>query len=178
MTLRNFFAALWLISMGGSAYADASMPIIYSRANIAITRMALPPHLPWLVPENPVVTFDVEVRDAAMFYKQKDWFSLSGTADNQGVMVVMGEPTVAPITRSPQYAPLDVVMADGDGKITQIIPGVKLSELAQDIFPDAPIMAFVFLKGGTCERQSIHVGDRIGHAVFRKSDILVNSGNK
>jgi uncharacterized membrane protein (UPF0127 family) len=154
------------------AQADQSTPLFYNRAELTIERQAAPAPapLPWLGEVRPQersgIVFDVEVRDAASFYNQKDWFNLSGPTDDSGVLLAFAAPTLAPIIRSRQYAPLDILMVDNEGKIVQIVPNIMLADLQREILPKNPILAFLFLKGETCQRLSIAPGDRVVYDIF------------
>lgn len=172
--MKIFFVMIALFISIGNSYADESMPLLYSRAGIAIKREH-PPQvelLPWQKPEDvPPATdiiLNVEVRDAANFYNQKGWFSLSAPADQSGVMLAFTEPTLAPITPSTQYAPLDILMIDRHGKIVQIAPNLVLSELSEDIYPKDPVQAFLLMAGGACAKYSINPGDTVEYKLFKK----------
>jgi uncharacterized membrane protein (UPF0127 family) len=160
----------------GSAFADETTPLSYSRGQIAIER-ASAPLLPWQAPgqKAPPLTFEVEVRDAMTLYNQQGWFNLSGPSPDSGVLLAFGAPTQAPILPSAQYAPLDILLIDKEGKILQIIPNLLLTELEQEIYPAAPVLAFLFLKGGTSERFSIRPGDSVEHKLFRKPPVILSA---
>ena len=168
----------------GAAQAEVSRTVAFSRAHISILRNTPPtppPTLPWLIkpgdPDvvkvDPAIGFEVDVRDAQALYKQQGWFNLSEMTEGSGTLMVFAAPSQMPINRSTQFAPMDIVLADGEGKIVQIIPNIKLSELEQDIIPSQPVLAFLFLKGGTCASQSINPGDKIEYSIFRKAAPVV-----
>lgn len=90
-------------------------------------------------------------------------------------MMVFGEPTIQPIIPSAQYAPTDILFIDKQGKITQIVPNILLSELDQEIYPEKEILAFLFLKGGTCADLSINVGDDIQYSLFKKPPLILGA---
>ena len=162
--------------------ADKGAPVFYSRTNIVILHSgaATPPSqmpMPWQQPspESNSVVLDVEVRDGMGLYNQNGWFNLSDYSDHDGVLLTFSKPTTPPITRIAQYAPVDILLVNQQGKITQIIPNLLLSDLEQDIYPDAPITALLFMKGGRCESLSIKPGDEIQHALFKKPPTILNA---
>lgn len=157
-----------------------SIPFYYARSSIIINRKSLPPlqDLPWQeqpTPQDPAIVFDVEVRDGMSMYNQKGWFNLSSYSEQTGVMLAFGEPTIQPIINSAQYAPVDILFIDKQGKITQIVPNILLSELDQDIYPNSEILAFLFLKGGSCANLSIHAGDDVQYSLFKKPPLILNA---
>jgi uncharacterized membrane protein (UPF0127 family) len=181
--MRIVVLLIALLTLPVAAMAEQSAALIYTKTTIQIDRKNLPPQsqpLPWLPKtdtpvEKPGIVFDVEVRDAMALYNQKGWFNLSSPDDKTGVLMAFSAPGIAPISASSQYAPLDILMIDAQGKIIQIVPGVLLSELAQDILPPAPVLAFLFLKGGTCASLSISPGDTVEYKLFHKSPTILNA---
>ena len=177
-------------------YGEQNKPILYTRANITLIRKTLPPPaplpepLPWQekivrpepeipekqpIPPYPPLVLDVEIRDGMALYNQNGWFNLSSYSEKSGVMMAFSEPGVHPIIRSAQYARTDILFIDKQGKITQIAPSILLSELDQDIYPSAPVLAFLFMKGGTCEELAINVGDEIRYSLFKKPPVILNA---
>lgn len=172
------FLLLLLLALSAPARADQSTPLFYNRTEITIERQALPAPLPWQGESRPQeqsgITFDVEVRDAASFYNQKDWFNLSGPTDDSGVLLAFSAPTLAPVIRSKQYAPLDILMVDNEGKIIQIVPNIMLADLQREILPKNPVLAFLFLKGETCQRLSIAPGDVVVYDIFTRPPTVLS----
>jgi uncharacterized membrane protein (UPF0127 family) len=171
-----------------SAIKAASTPIFYTRDKIKIWRKSPPKPptpLPWKkndAPEKPeidntIIVLDVEIRDGMSLYNQSGWFNLSSLSDNTGVMMAFGEPAIQPIINSAQYAPVDILFVDKQGKIAQIVPNILLSELEQEIHPKSPILAFLFLKGGACAELSINAGDEIEYYLFKKPPLILNAPN-
>ncbi len=172
-------------------YGDGTNPIDYTRTNIIIVRKSLPkptpkpttdhdkivePKPPETPPaQNPELVFDVEVRDGMALYNQNGWFNLSSYSDMSGVMMAFAKPDIRPIVRSAQYAPADILFIDKQGKISQIAPNILLSELEDDIYPQSPVLAFLFLKGGSCAELSINVGDEVQYSLFKKPPVILNS---
>ena len=151
----------------------------YSRTQISILRTHLkldPSLLPWQqqqAVENNKLMLDVEVRDGRSLYQQEGWFNLTNYDENSGVLLMFGAPSQPPIVRSAQYAPVDILFLDKEGKITQIVPNIQLAELAQEIVPAEPISAFLFLKAGLCEKRVIVPGDSVEYGQFKKSPIIL-----
>lgn len=168
-------AVLCALLAAAPAQADQSTPLFYNKTTIAIIRQSPPtpaePAMPWQTtptPEDPRLEINVEVRDAMILYNQQGWYNLSSPEDNTGVLLMFAAPGIAPVVPSSQYAPLDILMINAEGRIDQIVPNIMLSELDQEILPQSPILGFLFLKGGACERKSIQPGDTVEYKLFHK----------
>lgn len=152
--------------------------LLYNRERIALTRHGMP-SLPWqasgAAAASPPLTFEVEVRDAAALRHQQGWFDLGGLSENGGMLMVFSASGLPPVARSTQYAPLDILFIDQEGKITQILPDLVLAKLEREIYPDAPVLAFLFLKGGMCKKLSIAPGDEVDYKIFRKPPVMLNA---
>jgi len=176
-TLARF---LLLLSLGWTmpSMADTSVPLLYTRSTIVITRYHLPPPMPWqgknAPQENPRIPFDVEVRDAMTLYSQKGWYNLDSPSVKSGVLMMFRAPGISPIMRMTQYAPLDILFIDREGKITQIIPNINLSALDQEIMPENTVLAFLFLRGGTCKALSVNPGDIVDYKLFKKPPVILS----
>lgn len=168
-----WFLALWLGV--APAWGDDSTPLLYSRSHIIINRAHMPVPLPWQNQpvENPSLLFDVDVRDAGVMRREEGWFDLGGIENGRGVMMMLAAPDIPPLGRANQYAPMDIVMVDKEGKIVQIVPDVVLNRLQEDIVPQTPVLAFLFLKGGSCEGLNIQPGDRVEYKLFRTSPLML-----
>lgn len=182
MTARAIFALVF-IAMSSLACsqlrADESIPLLYTRTHANIIRQSPPPAeaLPWQEqkPSDSKLMLDIEVRDGASLYNQKDWFNISGLSEKSGVLLVFGAPMLAPVVKSAQYAPLDILMLDKEGTIKQILPSLNLSEVTEEIYPAEPITAFLFLRGGTCKQQSIQPGDIVEYKIFKRPPVILNN---
>ncbi len=167
---------LMLVCTATPAFADAH-PLFYTRETLTIQRK--PESLPWQqakpqpAPPESGVTFDVEVRDAQSYYNQEGWFNLSGPTDDSGVLLVFKQAAQSPIIASKQYAPLDILFLDTQGRITQVVPNILLSNLAQQIVPNNPVLAFLFLKGGICQTLNIKPGDVVDYKIFNKLPVVL-----
>ena len=176
----SFITLAFLVFSPCAVWGDNGFRFIYSRSEIAIARNKLPPKLPWQGAIQPTVPFDIEIRDATNLFNsnahggQTGWFNLSGLSEHNGVMMVFKEPVLLPITRSTEYAPVDVLFVDSEGKISQILPTITLATLDHDIVPEKPTLAFLFLQGGISEKLSITPGDRIESEIFKKSELIID----
>lgn len=179
------------------ANAQSNSQIDYVRTNIILRRKSMPgpkpapaseQPMPWqhdesiirptpeeTEQENPDIVLDVEIRDGMSLYNQSGWFNLTSYSEKQGVMMAFSKPDLKPIVRSTQYAPVDILFIDKQGTVTQIVPNILLSDLEDDIYPSAPILAFLFLKGGTCAYMNVNVGDEIQYSLFKKPPLILNS---
>lgn len=176
MIRHTIILCLLLVALPMPAWAEGVGGVMYSRANLTITRKNIPvpaEPLPWeeeqeKLPENPILTFDIEVRDALAFYRQQGLFSMNDVQENKGVFMIFPGPTPAPIRHQPQYAPIDIVLINQEGVIVQIIPNIVLAELDQDINPPTPILALLLLRGGTCADRFINPGDMVDYPIFKR----------
>jgi uncharacterized membrane protein (UPF0127 family) len=181
--IRRILLALLLLTLAiPAAQADESTPLFYTRTTILIRRAHVPPPappmFPWqkaAEPQNSGLAFDVEVRDAMTLYNQEGWFNLSGPSENSGVLLAFSAPGIAPIVPSQQYVPLDILLIDKEGTIVQIIPNLLLSELQQDIYPEKPVLAFLYLKGGSCADLSISPGDIVEYKLFKRPPVVLTT---
>lgn len=173
----RFAYIIVLLLIAGHAMADESTPLLYSRETVRIVTAAsaLENPLPWqsVPPEPRAIAIDAEVRDGATFYNQKGWFNLSAPAEKSGVLLVFGAPVAAPIVPATHYAPIDVLLIDGQGKIQTIFPKLVLYDLTEEIYPAEPVAAFFLLGGGACETLGIKPGDRVEYKAFRKPPTII-----
>jgi uncharacterized membrane protein (UPF0127 family) len=178
--MKRVLISLALVLVSISAWADESIPLLYTRSAIVINRTHVAAvALPWQSAEDASAAaklpINVEVRDASTLYSQSGWYNLSGPSEQDGVLLVFSSPTLAPIINSAQYAPLDVLMIDDKGIITGILPRLMMSEITEEIYPKKPILAFLFLKGGSCEAFSISPGDEIDYKIFKKPPTMLTA---
>lgn len=172
---------IWLLSaaLAASAAADESAPLFYTRTSVRIVRAAPPADafLPWedKIRGDKGVVINAEMREGAVMYNQRGWFNLSSPSPDGGVLLVFSAPAMAPVAPSSQYAPLDILMIDKEGRIVQIVPGILLSDLQEDIYPPSPVVALLFLQGGLCERAGIRPGDYVEHALFKKPPTVLTA---
>lgn len=151
--------------IASAATADESTPLFYTREPIGIRHQAASQELPW---REEILTFDAEIRNATAFYNQQGWINLSPPPEQSGVLLLFAAPTVAPITPSQNYAPLDILLINKEGRILQIFPKMVLASLEESIYPADPLNAFLLLNGGSCEKFSIQPGDWVEYKAFKK----------
>ena len=195
LDVTDTFAAKKIPSSNRITSDEPRTQIDYVRTNIVLLRKSMPKPTPHPIPlqdgsqdksimppeedspevENPALVFDVEIRDGMSLYNQSGWFNLSSYSDKSGVMMAFSKPDIKPIIRSTQYSPVDILFIDKQGNVTQIAPNILLSELEDDINPSAPILAYLFLKGGICEQLNINVGDEVQYSLFKKPPLILNS---
>ena len=162
------------------AVANDAVPLFYTRTNIRVIRSSVnePLPLPWqekteIASVTRDLIFDVEVRDGSTFYNQQGWINVGRLGENTGLLLTFGAPIVAPIVPAAQYAPLDILMLNDEGKILQILPKLVLSELSEEIYPENPISAFLIIDGGSSESLSIVPGDTIEYKLFKKPPVVL-----
>lgn len=188
--MRLLLLLIVMLLQAGDAWANVESPLTYSRTNILILRASgnTEPEpekketLPWRKGEDAQETadtlsglvFDVEVRDASVMYNQSGWYNLSSMSDQSGVMLMFDHPGIAPVSASAQYVPLDVLMVDEEGIISQIVPNLMMSQMTADILPTAPVKAFLILKGGTCSAMRIQPGDRVLYKQFKQPPTVLS----
>jgi len=68
--------------------------------------------------------------DLSLHVAMQGWLSLTSPSDKNGVLIIFAAPSLSPVIRTAQYAPLDVLMIDKEGTIKQIAPNIILSEFA------------------------------------------------
>lgn len=166
---------IWLLP--ACAHAADSVPLFFTRSELIIQRAALPASeapLPWqsIAPADLALSFDIELRDGGALYQQKGWFSLDMPADGTGMLLYFGAPILAPIPPASQYAPLDILLLDGQGRIAHIFPNLVLAELTEEIESPSPVVAFLIVRGGLCEARGIRSGDTVEHPLFKKPPVM------
>lgn len=169
---------LLLFPLGATA---REMPLTYSLSQLSIMRYGLkqdPSLLPWQkqkAMEESKLHFEVEVRDGRLLYGQHGWFNLTSYDDNKGVLMAFERPVRTPIIPSNQYAPVDILFLDAEGKVIQIVPNIQLAELRQELMPASPVLAFLFLRAGICEKLVITPGDVVEYEIFRPSPVVLGA---
>ena len=184
--LHYILAALLCTASPLPAFAadKASSLTTYSRSELGILRKGLkmdPSLLPWQQQkaiQDSKLMFQVEVRDGRTLYGQEGWFNLTSYDDDKGVLLAFNPPAQTPIISSAQYAPVDILFIDREGTIIQIAPKIQLAELEQQIMPQAPVSAFLFLKSGICEKLVINPGDTVDYALFKPSPVILGAPDK
>ena len=98
MTMKTYLTAtlsLLLLIFPEISFAAESSPVLYTRANILVkhaNQPAIQEVMPWQegqsAPSQPKLILDVEVRDAAVLYRQQGWYNLSSPSEKGGVLFV------------------------------------------------------------------------------------------
>lgn len=173
---------LWclMLCFAYPGWADESTPLLYSRSAITILTASAntPPPLPWQAKTADAgIRFDVHVRDGTTLYNQTGWYNLSSPEEKTGDLFVFAALTMAPIIPNANYTPLDILFVNQEGTVEQIAPSLVLAELQDEIYPKNPVLALLFLKGGTCETLGIKPGDEIRYPIFKKPPVLLTAPN-
>jgi hypothetical protein len=168
------------LMIAAPAFADESLPLLYTRADVTLVRQSMPP-LPWGPSEtssSAELVLDTEIRDGATLYNQSGWINLASPESTHAIMLVFGAPVLAPIASSQNYASLDFLLLNRQGTITQIFPKLRLSSLQEEIYPAEPLSAFLLLRGGTCENYSIKPGDYVLYSLFKRPPKMMSAPEK
>ena len=179
--MRKLLLCLLAFGLAESAYAGdrGSMLTAYSRTELSILRKGLrmdPNLLPWQQAkaiENSKLRIEVEVRDGRSLYGQEGWFNLTSYDDNKGVLLLFDSERITPIINSAQYQPVDILFLNAQGVVTQIVPSIQLAELREQITPRSPVLGFLFLRSGICEKLVISPGDVVDMDVFERSPVIL-----
>lgn len=86
-------------------------------------------------------------------------------APDHGMLFIFAEPQIVRMWMKNTPLPLDMLFIDEKGKIVSIAANNK-PESEYIINSMSRAKATLELLGGTCEKQHIHVGDMVHHAVF------------
>jgi uncharacterized membrane protein (UPF0127 family) len=183
MNIMRYLVLFFIVLLPSFPVYCAPSAVTYSRSEITITRVTLPPAptpLPWrdtaVSPDNPKLTFEVEVRDADSFYRRDGLFTMNEIAQDKGLLLLFDKPKLASIPKMNHFIAIDIVTATQDGTIVQILPNIKLYALEKEIKLEKPAQAILLFKGGLCAQESIHVGDVIDFRSLNQSApaILIN----
>ena len=172
MWIIRFLAAVSLFCAFQAIAVE--QPLTYMRSSIALALMD-PPQSDKPPTPHKIINFDVDIREAGNFRNQQGWYSLSGLSERRGVLVMENAPGIVPLEPAQQYAPLDVLMLEDDGTITQIFPSIVLAEMAQPINSAKPVQALLYLQGGTTEREGIKPSDKVEYQAFRKKTVMLGT---
>ncbi len=177
--LRQVLAILLCITSVEPALAEDShsseQPVVYAFTRLEVFRKTPVAAAASKADEKPQAALptdplyiEIQVRDAINFYRQDGWINLSRMPENRGTLLVFHDLVQDPIVRATNYAPMDVLMIDAEGTITEIAPSLVLADLEDDIYPQKPIRAFLLLAGGSCKTLGISPGDEIKYSLFKK----------
>lgn len=144
-----------------SAHA-AEAPLFYSRTTLVI-RIKSPPE-----GASPTAAIDTELRDAQTAARTPGWYNFATLKEYKGALAAYAEPTDVIINKANEFAPVDVLFLDAYGIIAQIAPNLIPAELQEPVESVAPVLAMLYLKGGSCTKLGIKPGDTVQHKMFRK----------
>jgi uncharacterized membrane protein (UPF0127 family) len=183
MPLYLLIASLLSLTIPAHATTDGSVaqPLVYSVSKIIIDRKV---HLERADVKEATTTaipqqlmLDAEVKDALNFYRQDGWINLRAMREDHAVLLVFEQLSQDPILPASNYAPIDILMVDEQGKITEIAPSLILASLEQEIYPQKPVKAFILLAGGSTGRLAIKPGDEVIYSIFKKPPPIVSESS-
>lgn len=117
--------------------------------------------------------FKVEVRGPSAL-KMEWFFSLDSLKDTEGMMIMYDYPQQFLLEPNKIYKPVDILFIDEEGAIKAIAPNIILSNITKAMQPDSPMKAMLFLKGGTTGERGIMPGDKVIHAAFIASPVILH----
>lgn len=120
---------------------------------------------------------DAEVKDALNFYRQDGWINLSAMREGHAVLLAFEQLSQDPILPASNYAPMDILMVDEQGKITEIAPSLILASLEKEIYPQKPVKAFVLMASGSTEKMGIKPGDEVVYSIFKKPPPVISESS-
>lgn len=117
---------------------------------------------------------DVEVEIRPQDALRLEWIhTLNTLPADKGVMIVLEEPMPLPLMPLQVFTPIDVIVIDAQGLVSQLIPNVALANLTQEIMANRPTKAFLYMKAGTISDNLLEPGDRIEHPHFRPEQTVL-----
>lgn len=145
--------------------AQQATPVIFTRTDIRIEPLPIKGKDGEASLLRPESSYNVELRSEEAL--QLEYIhTLNDLTDTTGVMVMFNAPTVAPLPAFRVYTKVDALFIAEDGTILQILPGVALGEMTQDVYADEPVKAFLFLKQGQVAARMIRPHDSISGDMF------------
>ncbi len=115
------------------------------------------------LPAHPPITFNVELRPEEAL-RLEYIHTLNTLTPDSGVMIVLDTPTIMALPAMNVFTPVDALMLDETGRISQVTPSVILADIKQPIRSKKPIKAIVFLQAGQAAASSLVAGDSaVGH---------------
>ncbi len=139
----------------------ASQPVAFARGTVLLvpTQSTSPQY-------HNGVLFGVDIRDFGSVHNPA-WFQFAGIAEGKGLLLTLARAEPVIITSVPHFAPLDILLLDDYGVVLKILPNLVLSTLQESIASDAPVLAVLYLKGGTVDVMGVKPGDHVRHKMFR-----------
>ena len=166
--MRFAGALLALILLPVAAMA-VEAPLLYSRTTLLL-------HLQHPADKaKPTLAIDTEVREASSAAHTPGWFNFVSLGAFKAAMAVYAAPLTVTIHTTQDYAPLDVLMVDSYGTITQIMPKLVLAEMQEPIASAAPVLAVLYLRGGDSAALGIQPGDSVEYKLFKKKPVVITA---
>lgn len=155
--------------IGRAQAARAQSAVLFAREDIVIEPAAPPPAREGeaVIVRHPV-PLNVEVRTAEAL-RLEYIHTLNTLTAGTGVMIILPAPSAAALPYMKVPTPVDAVLIMEDGTITQIVPHVLLSDVAQVVVAREPIQAFLFLKDGQAAAHRIRPRDMVTGSMFPKT---------
>ncbi len=102
------------------------------------------------------------------------WFaSREALPKDRGIMIVLENKEELSLGWSNVSTPYDVLFINHTGKIHAIVPDLVLGELTDPLEITGRIKAVLYLKAGTVKAMDIKPGDRVEHALFKPSPLIL-----
>lgn len=118
-------------------------------------------------PEPPREAFDIDVEIRPQDALRLEWIhTLNNLKDKQGVMIVLSEAMQIPLMPLQVFTPLDVIVIDERGAVSQLIPNVVLATLGEDIVASRPTRAFLYMRAGSIAANRMQPADMVDHPYF------------
>lgn len=104
------------------------------------------------------------------------WFSnRAALPEGRAIMIVLENRDELALGWSNVTTPYDVLFVQGNGKIQYIVPNLVLGELSDPLEITGRIKAVMYLRAGTAKALDIRPGDRVEHALFKPSPLILQS---
>ncbi len=159
----------------------AETPVVFQRDSIVIHPKLAPievveegaePTMEAILPPRGPLELNVEIRPQDAL--RLEWIhTLNTLSDTNGVLIVLEEAIQVPLQSLQVFTPLDVIVIDANGIVSQLIPNVVLAQLNQEIVAQRPTKAFLYLKAGSIALQSLEPGDRVEHPYFTPNQTVL-----
>ncbi len=147
--------------------AATEMPLTYSREPVTVV-MQRP------VAKEREVTLDAEIRDAESTVNNPGWYSFSGLEQGKAAMMLFAEPTIFSVDQADDFAPTDILFIDTYGTIREILPSLVRADMQEPVTSTEPVLAVLYLKGGTCAALGIRPNDSVQYSIFHKKPVVLS----
>ena len=153
---RFVFLALCLAS---PALAQVT-PLVFEREAIRIESPAPKASDKEAKPGHTPLSFNTEIRPEDAL-RLEYIHMLNNLTDTSAVMIAFTAPSIVALPPFKVPTPVDALFVMDDGTVAQILPGVVLENMSQEIVAHAPVKAFLFLKAGTVAKMQIRPRDLV-----------------